>query len=41
MKKILILYNSIGWGHKSIAENIGFYLEREGFEVRLADILEL
>lgn len=37
-KKILILHTSIGLGHKSIAENIGFYLSAAGYEVRLADI---
>ena len=37
MKKILILYTSIGLGHKSIAENIGFYLEQAGFTVELHD----
>jgi processive 1,2-diacylglycerol beta-glucosyltransferase len=37
MKKILILYTSIGLGHKSIAENIGFYLTRDGYEVSLYD----
>ncbi len=36
-KKILILYTSIGLGHKSIAENIGFYLEQAGFTVELHD----
>ncbi len=36
-KKILILYASVGLGHKSIAENIGFYLERAGFTVCLYD----
>jgi processive 1,2-diacylglycerol beta-glucosyltransferase len=36
-KKILILYTSIGLGHKSIAENIGFYLVAAGFEVKLYD----
>lgn len=36
-KKVLILYASIGLGHKSIAENIGFYLQRAGFEVALFD----
>jgi processive 1,2-diacylglycerol beta-glucosyltransferase len=40
-KKILILYNSIGLGHKSIAENIGYYLSEGGYEVRLSDILEV
>jgi processive 1,2-diacylglycerol beta-glucosyltransferase len=37
-KKILILHTSVGLGHKSIAENIGFYLGQAGFEVKLADI---
>jgi len=37
-KKILIFHTSVGLGHKSIAENIGFYLSEAGFEVRLADI---
>lgn len=41
MKKILILYTSVGLGHKSIAENIAFNLEGAGFEVRLADILKV
>jgi processive 1,2-diacylglycerol beta-glucosyltransferase len=40
-KKILILYNSIGLGHKSIAENIGYYLEQGGYQIKLADILEV
>jgi len=39
-KKILILYNSIGLGHKSIAQNIGYYLSSAGYEVKLGDILE-
>jgi processive 1,2-diacylglycerol beta-glucosyltransferase len=38
MKKVLILHTSVGLGHKSIAENIGYYLSEAGFEVRLADI---
>ncbi len=38
MQKILILHTSVGLGHKSIAENIGFYLELAGYTVRLADI---
>lgn len=37
-KKILILHTSVGLGHKSIAENIGYYLAEAGFEVKLADI---
>ena len=37
-KKILILYTSVGLGHKSIAENIGYSLEQYGFAVKLADI---
>jgi hypothetical protein len=36
-KKILILYTAIGQGHKTIAENIGFYLEQAGYEVVLHD----
>ena len=36
-KKVLILYTSIGLGHKSIAENIGFYLGQAGFIVELYD----
>jgi processive 1,2-diacylglycerol beta-glucosyltransferase len=40
-KKILILYNSIGLGHKSIAENIGYYLEQDGYQIKLADILQV
>lgn len=40
-KKILILYTSVGLGHKYIAENIGWHLERAGFEVRLHDILQV
>jgi len=38
MKKILILYTSVGLGHKFIAQNIGWHLEQAGFEVKLADI---
>lgn len=41
MKKILILYTSVGLGHKVIAENMGFYLSRAGYDVRLEDILEV
>lgn len=40
-KKILILYTSIGLGHKYIAFNIGYHLEKAGFEVKLHDVLEL
>lgn len=40
-KKILILYTSIGLGHKYIAFNIAFHLERAGFEIRLADVLQV
>ncbi len=40
-KKILILYNSIGLGHKSIAENIGYWLEQAGYTVKLEDILQV
>jgi processive 1,2-diacylglycerol beta-glucosyltransferase len=41
MKRILILYNSIGLGHKSIAENIGYYLDQDGYEVKLVDVLQV
>lgn len=41
MKRILILYTSIGLGHKSIAENIGYHLERAGYSVQLHDILKV
>ncbi len=40
-KKILILYTSIGLGHKYIAFNMAFHLERAGFEIRLADVLQV
>src|SRR6185295_15378148 len=40
-KKILILYTSVGLGHKMIAENIGYQLEQNGFNVRTADILKV
>jgi processive 1,2-diacylglycerol beta-glucosyltransferase len=40
-KRILILYTSIGLGHKYIAFNIGYHLEKAGFEVKLHDVLEL
>lgn len=40
-KKILILYTSIGLGHKYIAFNIAYHLEWAGFEVKLHDVLEL
>ncbi|MDR3642354.1 MAG: glycosyltransferase [Candidatus Doudnabacteria bacterium] len=38
MKKVLILYTSVGLGHKSIAENIGTQLEANGFTVKSDDI---
>ncbi len=34
-KKVLILHSSVGLGHKSIAENIGFYLQAAGYEVKI------
>jgi processive 1,2-diacylglycerol beta-glucosyltransferase len=40
-KKILILYTSVGLGHKTIAENIGFHLEQAGHTVKLFDVFEL
>src|SRR5437016_4546293 len=41
MKKILILYTSVGVGHKAIAENIGWHLQHDRHEVRLSDIAEV
>jgi processive 1,2-diacylglycerol beta-glucosyltransferase len=40
-KKILVFYTSIGLGHKSIAENIGYHLEQSGYKVKLFDVLQL
>lgn len=40
-KKILVLYTAVGLGHKSIAENIGYHLEKAGYEVLLHDILKV
>lgn len=40
-KKVLLLYTSHTLGHKSIAENIGCYIEKLGYEVRLEDVLEM
>ncbi|MEZ4180321.1 MAG: glycosyltransferase [Candidatus Doudnabacteria bacterium] len=41
MKKILILYTSVGLGHKYIALNIGKHLENAGYTVKLEDVLQL
>ena len=41
MKKVLVLYTSIGMGHKYIAQNIAYHLERAGYEVLLHDILQV
>jgi processive 1,2-diacylglycerol beta-glucosyltransferase len=41
MKRILILYTSVGLGHKFIALNIAFHLRRAGFQVQLHDVLQL
>ncbi len=41
MKKILILYTSVGLGHKYIALNIGYHLQKAGYEVKYADILQV
>lgn len=41
MSKVLIFYTSVGLGHKVIAENIAAALEKEGFSVKLADILKV
>lgn len=40
-KRILILYTSVGLGHKYIAFNIAYHLEKAGFDVKLHDVLEL
>ncbi len=40
-KKILILYTSIGMGHKYIAQNIAHHLEQAGNTVLLHDILKV
>ncbi len=40
-KRILILYTSIGLGHKYIALNIAYHLEKAGFEIQLADVLKV
>lgn len=39
-KKILILYTAHTLGHKSIAENIAYYLQQAGFSVVLRDALQ-
>lgn len=41
MKRVMIFYTSVGLGHKIIAENIAWHLRRAGFDVKLADILEV
>ncbi len=41
MKRILILYTSVGLGHKYIAENIAYHLEQDGHDVLLHDILKV
>lgn len=39
-KRILILYTSNTVGHKAIGENIGYYLQEAGYQVRLEDVLK-
>src|SRR3989344_4011708 len=39
-KKILIIYSSVGLGHKIVAENIGLALRERGAEVKQLDLLE-
>jgi processive 1,2-diacylglycerol beta-glucosyltransferase len=41
MKRVLILYTSVGLGHKTVAENIGFHLSQAGYKVKLHDALQL
>ncbi len=40
-KKILILYTSVGLGHKFIALNIAHHLESAGYEIKLGDVLKV
>lgn len=40
-KKILIIYTTVGLGHKYVALNIGNHLRASGYEVRLEDILQV
>lgn len=40
-KKILILYTSVGLGHKYLALNIAYHLEKAGYEIKLHDVLQL
>ncbi len=40
-KRILILYTSVGLGHKSMAENIGAVLSQAGCVVKLEDVLKV
>jgi processive 1,2-diacylglycerol beta-glucosyltransferase len=40
-EKILILYTSIGLGHKYIALNIAYHLEKAGYNIKLHDVLQL
>ena len=41
MKKILVIYGSVGLGHKVIAENIAHALEKQGVQVVKLDALQL
>lgn len=41
MNKILVLHTSVGLGHKTIAENISYYLTKENIEVKLVDVLSI
>lgn len=40
-KKILVIYSTVGLGHKYIALNIGAQLKELGYQVRFEDILQL
>lgn len=40
-KKILVLYTSVGLGHKFIAMNMVYHLEHAGYEVKSFDVLQL
>ncbi len=40
-EKILVLYTSVGLGHKYIAINMAYHLEKAGYEIKLHDVLDL
>ncbi len=40
-QRILILYTSVGLGHKYIADNINYYLQESGYETKMHDVFQL